>query len=123
MSGICKAEMWLQAQPIATDGGVSNLHDQQQNVESLKLKTSMNSVNILEDESGDAGRQRCDIPPDQLSQSGSEEEEVPWCGVERMVVLKQLVRALLSLCSVVATQQSGVTVLRNMGIVEKLLDM
>ncbi|XP_035828113.1 lysosomal-trafficking regulator isoform X2 [Aplysia californica] len=107
LSGISKAEKWLESQPLPTRDA-SNQH---------------NAENVASTEEVMADRE---VDAENGLRSSFDEEEadtVPWQGVTRMVVLKQLVRALLTLSSIVATQQSGVRILNNLKVIESLLDI
>ncbi|GFN74593.1 lysosomal-trafficking regulator [Plakobranchus ocellatus] len=59
----------------------------------------------------------CDVQPDE------EMESVPWHGTCKMLVLRQLVRTILTLSGIVATQQNGVRILINLKVMDTLLDL
>ena len=57
------------------------------------------------------------------TQTEEEFESVPWHGTCKMLVLRQLVRAILTLSGIVATQQNGIRILINLKVVDTLLDL
>ena len=59
----------------------------------------------------------------QKSDTEEEVESVPWHGTCKMLVLRQLVRAILALSGIVATQQNGVRILTNLKVMDTLLDL
>lgn len=59
---------------------------------------------------------------DSSASDDEQQESLPWSGVHRLTLLKQIVRAVLSLSGIVATQQNGVRILNNLKVVDTLLD-
>ena len=101
LSGISKAEQWVDTQPLADPPDQGSPHGSNQ---------TDGQVHSLESHPS-------------ACESSCSESVAPWVGLKKLVLLKQVMRAILSLSAVVATQQNGVRILGSQNIIEALLDL
>ncbi|XP_055879864.1 lysosomal-trafficking regulator-like isoform X2 [Biomphalaria glabrata] len=101
-TGILKSEQWLDSQ--------------KQELELEKVTSSEGCPQMNHDKE----LAESSLPPD--DQSDEEIEGLPWAGKEKVSLLKQAVRAVLSLAGIVATQQNGVKIIMKLKVYDTLLD-
>ncbi|CAL1534579.1 unnamed protein product, partial [Lymnaea stagnalis] len=116
MYGISKAEEWLASQKEEHMKG--------------SLPESQKDASHDTDDFDSTDKPRASLSPEakelkserNTSLSDEEVEIFPWHGAQKVALLKQAVRAVLTLSGIVATQQNGVKILINLKTYDTLLD-
>lgn len=108
ISGIIKAEKWLDTQHATPDNSESP--ERASGADHPHLNNSGFGVG------NGPGNSEGTFPEE-------ESEAAPWDGPHRVALLKQSVRAVLTLAAIVATQQNGVRIVMNLNIFDTLLDL
>lgn len=115
-TGVKKAEKWLNSQ---------NQNTGKENITKISSNSRPYNEKIANENSASGS------PPstsgfdlDDGNRDADEDvERVPWQGRQRVLLLQQVVRAILTLSGIVSTQQNGVRILIHLKVVEHLLSL
>ncbi|GFS19430.1 lysosomal-trafficking regulator [Elysia marginata] len=131
LNSIAKTELWLDNHHSQSDKDFFSKSSTDQPVVDSGQSGNKNSRDGVEEyghvwdssAKADATGHKSDDFDSYETQTEEEVESVPWHGASKMLVLRQLVRAILTLSGIVATQQNGVRILINLRVVDILLDL
>lgn len=111
VNGTQKTEKWLNSHNQSNNNRLDgHVHNETSAYVGAFARESSTSLRTSEtDEAGADG--------------GEDVEAVPWQGDEKVLLLRQVVRTVLTLSAIVATQQNGVRILMHLKVVDHLLDL